>query len=104
MLTVANSGMDFSSPLEDRPNRGDIIETILDNEDDEILDEYTKEESTQQLYEETPPKIEEDQEDEEIPKEVVRQDKEYWRSKQNRIANRQYQHYKLYVTVEEEDT
>ena len=45
MLTVTNSGMDFSSPLEDRPNRGDIIE-ILDNEDDEILDEYTKEEST----------------------------------------------------------
>ena len=59
---------------------------------------------TQQLYEETPPKTEEDQEDEEIPKEVVRQDKEYWRSKQNRIVNRQYQHYKLYVTVEEEDT
>ncbi len=62
-----------------------------------------KEESTQGLYEETVPKIEEDQEDEETPDEVVEQSKEYRRSRQNRVANRQYQDYKLYVTVEEED-
>ena len=32
MLAAANSGMDFSSPPEERPNRGEIIE-ILDDED-----------------------------------------------------------------------
>jgi hypothetical protein len=77
MLTAANSGMDFSLLPEVQPNRGEIIK-ILDDEDDKILDEYMKEENTQQLYEETLPKIEEDQEDEETPKEVVEQDKEYW--------------------------
>ena len=39
MLAVANSGIDFSLPPEDQPNRGEIIE-ILDNEDNEILDQY----------------------------------------------------------------
>ena len=62
-----------------------------------------KKESIQGLYKETLPKIEEDQEDEETPKEVVKQSKEYWKSKQNRIANRQYQDYELCVTMEEED-
>jgi hypothetical protein len=36
-----------------------------------------KEESTRGLYEETLPKIKEDQEDEETPDEVVEQSKEY---------------------------
>ena len=63
-----------------------------------------KEESTQGLYKETQPKIKEDQEDEETPKAVSKQSKEYRWSEQNRIANRQYQDYELYVTVEEEDT
>jgi hypothetical protein len=62
-----------------------------------------KEESTQGLYEETLPKIEDDQEDEEAPNEVVEQSKEYQRSRQKRIANRQYQDYELYVTVEDAD-
>ncbi len=52
------------------------------------------------MYKETLPK---DQEDEETLEEVVKQSKEYQRSKQNRIANRQYQDYELYVTAEEED-
>ena len=103
MVAAANSGIDFSLPPEDQPNRGEIIE-ILDDEDDEILGEYMNEESTQGLYGETLPKIKESQEDEEMPEEVVKQDEEYWQSKQNRIANRQYQDYKLYVTAEEEDT
>ncbi len=46
MLAAANSGIDFSLPPEDRPNRGEIIE-ILDDEDDDIMDQYMKEESTQ---------------------------------------------------------
>jgi hypothetical protein len=80
MLSAANSGIDFSSPPEDRPNLGEIIE-ILNDEDNEILDKYMKEESTQGLYKETLPKIEEDQEDEKTSKEVVKQSKEYQRSK-----------------------
>ncbi len=60
-----------------------------------------KEESTQGLYKETPPKIEEDQEDEETPNEAVEPSEEYQQSRQNRIANRQYQDYELYVTVED---
>jgi hypothetical protein len=46
MLAAANSGIDFSLPPEDQPNRGEIIE-ILDDKDDDILDQYMKEESTQ---------------------------------------------------------
>ncbi len=55
------------------------------------------------MCEETLPKIEEDQEDKETPEEVVEWDKENQRLKQNRIANKQYQDFKLYVTVKEED-
>jgi hypothetical protein len=102
MLAAANSGIDFSLPPEYWTNRGEIIE-ILDDEDNDILDKYMKEENTRQLCEETLPKIEEDQEDEETPEEVVEHNKEYWQSNQNRIANKQNQDYKLYVTVEEED-
>jgi hypothetical protein len=103
MLAAANSGMDFSSPPEEQPNRREIIE-ILDDEGNEILDEYMKEESTRGLYKETLPKIEEDQEDEETPNEVVEPSEENQQSRRNRIANRQYQDYELYVTVEDEDT
>jgi hypothetical protein len=88
MLTAANSGMDFSLPPEERPNRREIIE-ILKDEDNEILDEYMKEESTRGLYKETLAKTEEDQEDEETPNEVVEQSGEYQQSRQNRTANRQ---------------
>jgi hypothetical protein len=76
MLAVANSGINFSLPPVEQPNRREIIE-ILNDEDNEILDEYMKEESTRGLYKETLPKIEEDQEDEKTPKEVVEQSKEY---------------------------
>jgi len=63
-----------------------------------------KEESTRGLYKETLLKIKEDQEDEETPNEVVKPSEEYRRSRRNRIANRQYQDYELYVTVEDKDT
>jgi hypothetical protein len=43
MLAAANSGIDFLLPPEDQSNRGEIIE-ILDNENNDILDEYMKEE------------------------------------------------------------
>jgi hypothetical protein len=76
MLAAANSGIDFSSPPEDQPNKGEIIE-ILDDEDDVILDQYMKEESTQQLYEDELPKIEEDREEEDTPKETIKHDNEY---------------------------
>ncbi len=102
MLAAANSEIDFSLPPEDQPNRGEIIE-ILDDKDDDIIDQYMKEESTQQLYKDKLPKIEEDRVKEVTPKETIKHDNEYQHSKQNRIANRQYQDYELYVTVEEED-
>jgi hypothetical protein len=102
MLAVANSEIYFSSPPEDQPNRGEIKE-ILNDEDDDILDQYMKDESTQRLYEDKLPKIEEDREEEDTPEEAIEHDDEYRCSKQNKIANRQYQDYKLYVTVEEED-
>jgi hypothetical protein len=53
-------------------------------------------------YEDKLPKIEENME-EDTPKEAVEGEEEYQRSKRNRIANRQYQDYKLCVTVEEQE-
>ncbi len=94
MLTAANSGIYFSSPPEDQPNRGEIIE-IIDDKDNDILDQYMKEESTQQLYEDKLkeestqrlykdklPKIEEDREEEDTPEEAIKHNNEYQRLKQ----------------------
>ena len=50
MLAAANSGIDFSSPPEDRPTKREIIE-ILDDEDDDILDQLINEENIQRQYE-----------------------------------------------------
>ncbi len=102
MLAAANSGIDFSLPPEDRPNREETKE-ILDDEDDDIPDQYMIEESTQRLYKDELPKIEEDREEEDTPEETIEHNNKYRCSKQNRIANRQYQDYVLYATVEEED-
>ena len=44
-----------------------------------------KEESTQLLYKDELPKIEEDREEEDTPKETIKHDNKYRRSKQNRI-------------------
>ena len=63
MLAAANSGIDFSTPPEDRPTKREIIE-ILDDEDDDILDHLINEESIQQQNENKLPKIEEDEEEE----------------------------------------
>ena len=101
MLAVANSGIDFSTPPEDRPTKREVIE-ILDDKDDDIMDQLINEESTQCQYEDKLPKIEEDEE-EDIPEVAAEGDNDYRRSKQNRTANRQYQDYELYVTVEEQE-
>ena len=76
MLAAVNSGIYFSSSPEDQPNRGEIIE-ILGDENNDILDQYMEEESTQQLYKDKLPKIEEDWEEEDTPKEAVEHNKEY---------------------------
>jgi hypothetical protein len=73
MLVAANSGIDFSLPPEDQPNRGEIIE-ILDDKDDDILDQYMKEESAQRLYKDKLPKVEEDREEEDTPEEAIEHD------------------------------
>jgi hypothetical protein len=103
MLAAANSGIDFSLPPKDQPNRGEIIKILDDKDDDILLDQYMKEESTQRLYKDELPKIEEDREEEDTLEETIEHDDKYGCSKQNRIANRQYQDYALYVMVEEED-
>jgi len=46
MLMVANSGIDFLMPPEDRPTKREVIE-ILDDEDDDIVDQLINEESIQ---------------------------------------------------------
>jgi len=91
MLAAANSGIDFSTPPEDRPTKRKVIE-ILDDEDNDILDQLINEESIQHQYEDILPRIEEDEE-EDISEEAVEGEDDYRRSKQNRIANRQYQDY-----------
>ncbi len=91
MLAAANSGIDFSTPPEDRPTKRKVIE-ILDDEDNDILDQLINEESIQRQYENKLPKIEEDEE-EDISEEAVKSEDDYQRSKRNRIANRQYQDY-----------
>ncbi len=101
MLAAANSGIDFSTPPEDRPTKREVIE-ILDDEDDDIVDQLINEESIQQQYEDKLPKIKEDEE-EDIPEEAVEGENDYRRSKRDRTANRQYQDYELYVTVEEQE-
>jgi hypothetical protein len=101
MLAAANSGIYFSAPPEDRPTKREIIE-ILDDEDDDILDQHINEESIQRQYEDKLPKIEEDEENN-MAEEAVESEDEYQGSKQNRTANRQFQDYELYVTVEEQE-
>ena len=48
MLTAANSGIDFSTPPEDRPTKREVIE-ILDykDNDNDIMDQLINEESIQ---------------------------------------------------------
>jgi arsenate reductase-like glutaredoxin family protein len=75
MLAAANSGIDFSTPPEDRPTKREIIE-ILDDEDDDILDQLINEESIQQQNENKLPKIEEDEE-EEISEKAVEGEDDY---------------------------
>jgi hypothetical protein len=43
ILAAAKSGIDLSLPLEDQPNRREIIE-ILNNEDNKILDQFINDE------------------------------------------------------------
>jgi hypothetical protein len=62
MLTAANSGIDFSSPSEDRPTKREIIE-MLDDEDDDILDQLINEENIQRQCEDKLPKTKEDEEE-----------------------------------------
>ena len=75
MLAAANSGIDFSTPPEDRPTKRKVIE-ILDDEDNDILDQLINEESIQQQNENKLPKIEEDEE-EEISEKAVEGEDDY---------------------------
>ncbi len=76
MLAMANLVIDFSLPPEDQPNGGEIIKILNDKEDD-ILDKYMKEESTQRLYKNKLPQIEEDRVEEDTPKETIKHNDKY---------------------------
>ncbi len=70
-----------------------MIEILDDNKED-VMNEYKQEEVL--------PKIEPDQMDGEHHTAATEQG-ETWRSGRVRVANRQFEDYELYVTVEEEE-
>jgi hypothetical protein len=90
MLAAENLGLDFSS-IHTKVSGGEVIEILNDNEEDAI-DEYEQEEVLVKM---------------ELDREVERAETGapdgLRRSNRARIANRQFEDYELYVTVEEEE-
>ncbi len=96
ILATQNSGLDFSS-IPTKVNGGEVIK-ILDDNEEEAINEYIKEE-VQVMVE--PNYIEEQEE----ARRMEESDKDGGprRSGRTRIPNRQFKDYDLYVTVEEEE-
>jgi hypothetical protein len=92
MMAAENSGLDFSS-VPTKATGGEVIE-ILDNDEEDVMNEYKQEEVL--------PKIKPDQTDGEYHTAASEQG-ETRRSGQVRVANRQFEDYELYITVEEEE-
>jgi hypothetical protein len=96
LLAAQNSGLDFSS-IPTKVNGGEVIK-ILDDDEEEALNEYIKEE-VQVVVE--PIYVEEKEEARRT--EELDKDGGPRRSGRRRIPNRQFKDYDLYVTVEEEE-
>jgi hypothetical protein len=96
LLAAQNSGLDFSS-IPTKVNGGEVIE-ILDDNEEEALNEYIKEE-LQVMVE--PIHVEE--QEEACGMEELDKDGGPRRSGRRRIPNRQFKDYDLYITVEEEE-
>jgi hypothetical protein len=91
-MAAENSGLDFLS-VPTKKTGGEVIK-ILNNDEEDVMNEYKQEEVL--------PKIEPDQTDGEHHTAASKQG-ETRRSGQVRVANRQFEDYELYVTVEEEE-
>ncbi len=96
LLAAQNSGFDFSS-IPTKVNGGEEIE-ILDDNEEEAINKYIKEEM-QVMVE---PNYVEEQE-EARGTEESEEDGGPRRSGRTRIPNRQFKDYELYVTIEEEE-
>ena len=96
ILATQNLGLDFSS-IPTKVNGGEVIE-ILNDDEEEAINEYIKEE-VQVMVE---PNYVEEQE-EACGMEEWEEDGGPRRLGRTRIPNRQFKDYKLYVTVEEEE-
>ncbi len=96
LLAAQNSGLDFSS-IPPKVNGGEIIE-ILDDNEEEAINKYIKEE-VQVMVE--PNYIEE--QEEARGTEESEEDGGPRRLGRTRIPNRQFENYELYMTVEEEE-
>jgi hypothetical protein len=92
MMAAENSGLDFSSI----PTKATGVEVIkiLNNDEEDVINKYKQEEVL--------PKIEPDKTDGEHHTAASEQG-ETRRSGQVRVANRQFEDYELYITVEEEE-
>jgi hypothetical protein len=96
LLAAQNSGLDFSS-IPTKVNDGEVIK-ILDDNEEEAINEYIKEE----VHVVVEPIYVEEQE-EACMTEVLDKDGGSKRSGRRRIPNRQFEDYNLYMTVEEEE-
>jgi hypothetical protein len=96
ILAAQNSGLNFSS-IPTKVNGGEVIK-ILDDNEEEAINEYIKEE-VQVMVE--PNCVEEEEEARGI--EELEEDGGPRRLGRTRIPNRQFEDYELYVTVEEEE-
>jgi hypothetical protein len=96
ILAAQNLGVDFSS-IPTKVNGGEVIE-ILDDNEEEAINEYIKEE-VQVMVE---PNYVEEQEEARGMEELDK-DGGPRRSGRTRIPNRQLEDYDLYLTVEEEE-
>ncbi len=96
ILAAQNSGLDFSS-IPTKVNGGEVIK-ILDDDEEEAIDEYIKEEVQVKVE----PNYIEEQEEARGMQELDK-DGGPRRSGRTRVPNRQFEDYNLYVTVEEEE-
>jgi hypothetical protein len=99
-LAAENSELDFSSMLPRKVNHEHNIVEILEDEEDEALDEYIKEEVLM--------KLEKDDDEDTMHTNTLKEisdayDNTNRRSGRQRIANQWYENYELCVTVEENE-
>jgi hypothetical protein len=94
MMAEENSGLDFSF-IPTKATGGEVIK-ILDNKEEDVMNKYKQEEVI--------PKIKLDQMDGEHHAAAgASEQEETRRSRRVRVANRQFEDYELYVTLEEEE-